>query len=124
MGYIQGVDLPFNSLCIGQLFRLDSTKVINMAGIIRNSLQKIVPSVRSQVPTKNITHIHGPPQEHIQKMEKFALLSFMVLGTVLPMGWIMCNLNYYTGAKTKDGWTAPTFVGSDGRVYYAKPEDA
>merc|ERR1712126_675960 len=102
----------------------DSTKVINMAGIIRNSLQKIVPSVRSQVPTKNIMHISGPPQEHISKMEMFGHLSFMVLGTTLPMFWIMGNLNYYTGAKTKDGeWRDPTFVGSDGRVYYAKPGD-
>ena len=42
-----------------------------MSGIIRNSLRKIVPSVRAQVPSRKFMPDHGPARENISKAVGF-----------------------------------------------------
>ena len=43
------------------------------------------------------------------------------------MFWVLGNMKYYTDAATKEGgkvvYNKPTFVGSDGKTYYAPEED-
>ena len=56
--------------------------------------------------------------------EMSSLLTFMMIGTAGPMMYILYQMNYYNNLKGPDGqWTKPTLIGSDGRVYYAKPEE-
>ncbi|GFO03793.1 hypothetical protein PoB_003029800 [Plakobranchus ocellatus] len=72
-----------------------------MSGLIRHSLTRIVPVVRSNVMQKATT-ISGPPKNRVPFSQKLMLGGTMCGLIVAPMLWILANVKYYknpTGAE-------------------------
>lgn len=71
-----------------------------MSGIVRHSLTRIVPAIRSNIMQKATT-ISGPPKYPMAFSEK-ALLGGVMCGLILsPMLWVLANIKHYknpTGA--------------------------
>ncbi|KAK3702730.1 hypothetical protein RRG08_042715 [Elysia crispata] len=75
-----------------------------MSGVVRHSLTRIVPVVRSNVMQKATT-ISGPPKNHVAFSEKVMLGGTMCGLILTPMLWILANVKYYknpTGAPQEE----------------------
>lgn len=98
-----------------------------MSGVVRASLRKLVPAVRCGVQRRTTCINIGPPKEIIPVAERVALHTVIAVAMLVPMFTVMYNMDEYTGKATRVGgrkvWTDPTFVGSDGQLYYVPEED-
>ncbi|GFS14641.1 cytochrome c oxidase polypeptide VIII [Elysia marginata] len=75
-----------------------------MSGIVKHSLTRIVPVVRSNMMQK-ATMISGPPKNPMPFSEKVVLGGTMCGLILTPMLWILANVKHYknpTGAPQAD----------------------
>ncbi|CAL1533877.1 unnamed protein product [Lymnaea stagnalis] len=65
-----------------------------MSGVLRCTLNKVVPTLRSNI-TQKATMISGPPRYQIPFTTKLAVGGSMCVIIVAPMFWIMANIKHY-----------------------------